>query len=249
MKPMLDYIRARLNDPNAVLWTDDQLVQYINQAEIYAFDFINLYWVRYPINIVNGTALYDMTQVVPTGFRVKNITRITYRGFKVDILSQKEMSLLSPVYRTQFSRPRWATWQFDGFQKLRLYPVPNENLPALDTGLQVFTDTNILNECIISAYLYPDETNEDFSLPDYFITRLVKYYVYWKAYSVEGPGQNLEIATYFKNRHDQQIAMVIKANAMVYANKDRQLSDVAIQRPWRKHRPTLPPNFGSPVNL
>ncbi len=245
---LLSYIRARLNDPNGLLWSDANLTQYINQAETHVHEYINMYWVRFPLNIQNGVALYDMTQVVPTGYTVKHITRITYRGFKIDIVSQKELSLLSPVYRTQESRPRWATWQYDGFHQLRLYPVPNEDLPILDGGLEVFTDAHIRDECIVSCYLFPQESNTMFTMPDYFIRRLVKYYVYWKAYGAEGPGQNVEIATYFKNRWKQQITQVLKTNAKTYNSVSKQYADVASQRPWRKARPQLPPNFGRVVD-
>lgn len=241
---LLPYVRTYLNAPAAnQIWTDVYLLQLINQAEVWIFDAVKTTWSRFALGIQLGVGTYQLDQ------DVQAITRITYRGFKVDILSQRELSLLSPVYRTQQTRPRWASWQFDGTNTLRLYPVPAENLPILDTGTDVFTDKNLLNECIISAYMVPDESDGVFSLPDYFITRAVKHFVRWKAYAAEGNAQDLDVAQYHKSKFESQVAMIVEANTKVYNNKARQLADVAIQRPWKKFRPILPPNFGTPVDM
>lgn len=241
---LVPYVRTYLNAPNTnQIWTDAYLLQLINQAEVWVFDAIRTYWTRFAIFTQTGIGTYQLDQ------RVQAITRITYRGFKVDVLSQKELALLSPVYRTQQTRPRWASWQMDGTNILRLYPVPAENLPILDTGVDVFTDKNLLSECIISAYMVPNELDPTFTLPDYFINRAVKNYVRWKAYAAEGNAQDIDVAKYFKTKFENQIAQIIIANSRVYNNKSRQLSDVAIQRPWKKFRPILPPNFGTPVDM
>lgn len=241
---LISYVRTYLNAPNTnQIWSDAYLLQLINQCEVWIFDAINTYWTRFAIPIVLSQGVYQMPG------NLKLITRITYRGFKVDILTQKELSLLSPVYRTQQTRPRWASYQFDGQHALRLYPVPAENLPVLDTGTQVFTDVNLLNECIISGYMYAQETDPIFSLPDYFTFRAVKHFVRWKAYAQEGIPQDLDVAQYHKQKFEAQIAMIIEANTRIFNNKSRQLADVAIQRPWKKFRPILPPNFGTPVDM
>src|SRR5258707_13546733 len=78
---LLGYIRRYLNDPNGVIWTDAYLTQLIAQAEVWISDVINLDWIRFAIPIQIGIGLYDMSILGPAP--VKNITRITYRGFKV----------------------------------------------------------------------------------------------------------------------------------------------------------------------
>lgn len=241
---LLSYTRTYLNAPNTnQIWTDAQIQQWINQAEVWIFDAINTYWTRFALNIQNGVGVYQMPG------NIKGITRITYRGFKVDILTQKELALLSPVYRTQATRPRWASRQMDGTFALRLYPIPTENLPILDSGIDVFTDKNLLNECIVSAYMYAQETDAVFSLPDYFVFRAVKHFVRWKAYAAEGNAQDMDVAKYHKGKFENQVQLIQQANSRVYNNVNRQLADVAIQRPWKKFRPILPPNFGTPVDM
>jgi hypothetical protein len=241
---LIPYVRTYLNAPAAnQIWTDAYLLQLINQCEVWVFDAINTYWTRFAIPIQVGLGVYPMPG------NIKGITRITYRGFKVDILSQRELSLLSPVYRTQQTRPRWASRQMDGTFALRLYPVPAENLPVLDSGTDVFTDKNLLNECIISSYMYAQEEDTNFSLPDYFVFRTVKHFVRWKSFAAEGVAQDLDVAQYHKKKFEGQIEKIIVANSRVFNNKSRQLADVAIQRPWKKFRPILPPNFGTPVDM
>lgn len=241
---LVNYVRTYLNAPTKdQIWTDVYLLQLINQCEVWIFDAINTFWTRFALPIQTGIGVYQMPG------NIKGITRITYRGFKVDILTQKELALLSPVYRTQQTRPRWAARQFDGQLSLRLYPVPNENLPILDAGTDVFTDKNLLNECIVSAYMYAQESDANFNLPDYFVYRAVKHFVRWKAYAAEGNAQDIDVAQYHKQKFEAQIAMIIEANTRIFNNKSRQLADVAIQRPWKKFRPILPPQFGTPVDM
>lgn len=241
---LVNYVRTYLNAPNAnQIWSDTYLLQLINQCEVWIFDAINTFWTRFALPISTGVGIYQMPG------NIKTITRITYRGFKVDILTQKELSLLSPVYRTQQTRPRWASRQMDGTFALRLYPVPAEDLPILDAGTDVFTDKNLLNECIVSAYMYAQESDATFSLPDYFVFRAVKHYVRWKAYAQEGVAQDIDVAQYHKQKFENQVQQIILANTRLFNNKSRQLADVAIQRPWKKFRPILPPNFGTPVDM
>lgn len=255
---MLPYLRKFLNDPNGIIWVDNTINQYINQAETYIGDAINTIWVRFYLPIQNGIGTYVLPQ------NIKHITRITYRGFKIDILTQKELALLSPVYRTQNSRPRWASWQFDGMWTLRLYPNPNEDLLPTNVSGATFdsftfdiafnqgqatlgspyTDISLSSTCIISAYLFVQESSSILSLPDYSASKVIRYYVLWKCFAMEGQGQDDDIAKYYKNKFDKQLNKIIVYNSRVYANKQRQLADVAIQRPWRKHQPILPPNFG-----
>lgn len=240
----VSYVRTYLNAPNAnQIWTDTYLQQLINQFEVDIDERVNTTWIRFAIPIQTGVGIYQMPG------NIKGITRITYRGFKVDILTQKELSLLSPVYRTQQTRPRWASRQMDGTFALRLYPVPAENLPVLDSGLDVYTDKNLLSECIISAYIYSQETDGVFDLPDYFVFRALKHFVRWKAYAQEGNAQDLDVARYHKGKYDAQVTQIVLANTRIFNNKSRQLADVAIQRPWKKFRPILPPNFGTPVDM
>lgn len=260
----LTYIRRYLNDNNGDIWSDAYLNQLINQAEQEISGLLLVLWIRFSLETMTGVATYQM----PPG--ISRITRITYRGFKVDLLSQKELALLSPVYRTQQSRPRWASLQFEGFYTLRLYPYPAENLlianipsggggglfgGGLFGGIlfggggsgSTTLDANINALTLVSTYYTVDEGGTSFSLPDYFVRRIVKLWVLIRAYACEGNGQNLEISSYYSKRYDKLLVEIKNQMEKVYATKERQFSDTAIQRPWRKHHPILPPNFGTRV--
>jgi len=170
-------------------------------------------------------------------------------GYAVDMLSQNEISLLSPTYMTQFSQPRWATLQFEGYHLLRLYPGPPLSLPILSDQNSIYTDVNILNEFVVSAYMYSEEYVPFCEIPDYFCRKTLRYYVMWKCYSQEGLGQNLKLATYYKSKYDAQIASNQDVIGMLNAGKKRQYTDIAIQRPWKRARPILPPTFGTIVEM
>jgi hypothetical protein len=235
---LVPYIRRYLNDINGRLWDDATIVRLIAQGDNDISSGLNLIWIRVPLNIQLGVGTYQIDQ------KVKEITRITYRGFKVDMLTQAQVAMLSPVYRTQQSRPRWATWQFEGYRTLRLYPVPYENLPVLSDATTVYQDTNLLSECVVSCFVSIYECMPYSELPDYLYRRTVRYYTLWKCFAKEGLGQVPDVAMYWKSRYDKQMELNKTSVDRLYTSKQRQLSDLAIQRPWKKQHPILPPNYG-----
>jgi len=184
----------------------------------------------------------------------------------MDLLTQRELALLSPVYRTQQSRPRWGSIQFEGLFTLRLYPYPAESLlqssltgssglfggslfgSTLFGGSTFNLDENIANLCIVSGFFSVDENSSMFQLPDYFVRRLVKLWVLAKAYACEGNGQNLDISIYYEKRYSKLLAETKVIMSRIYNAVERQYSDIAVQRPWKKAHPVLPPNFGTRVD-
>jgi hypothetical protein len=241
---LIAYIRNYLNDVNGKLWNDDKIQYYINQAEIDLTQDINIIWQRFSINILANVGLYTLPS------NLKSITRLTWMGYKVYLVSQEELALLSPTYRTQEgSQPRWATLQFEGYFNLRLYPAPSLNLPIISNSVTIYDDTNILNEFVVSAYMYAEEFVPYIEVPDYFHRRSIRYNVMWKCYSMEGNGQNLVLADYFKKKYYVQMALNQKYMGQMSAMTQKQYSDCAIQRPYRRAHPILPPNFGTVVEM
>lgn len=241
---LITYIRKYLNDPNAVLWSDSVIERFINEAEVDATDNINTIWQRFSLNIIANQNTYSLPD------NLKSITRMTWMSYAVNMLSQQEISLLSPTYMTQqSSQPRWATMQFEGYHTLRLYPGPSTSLPILSDQNTIYTDANLLNEFVVSAYMYSEEYVPFIEIPDYFARKTVRFYVMWKAYAQEGIGQNLKLSDYYGAKYVRQIQLDQEAIGMLNAGKKRQLTDIAIQRPWKRARPILPPTFGTYVDM
>lgn len=258
---LIPYIRHWLNDGNGVIWSDSTLILLLGQAETDISGDLKCLWRRFIINTQVGVGLYPMP------IDAMGITRITYRAFKVDTLNQLQLSLLSPVYRVQQSRPRWASQQFEHMYGLRFYPIPAEKLaPNLQKGnlfntfqfnAQQFNvlntiynlDADLINQLVVAIHYITDQNSTVITLPNYFARRLIRLHVLKRAFAQEGPGQNLNISNYYTKRYERLLEETRSVMSRVFANVEKQYSDVAIQRPWKKHHPILPPNFGTPVNM
>lgn len=238
---LVPYIRNYLNDPNGLLWTDTQLNRYINQAEVDITQRSAIYWGKFPLALINGTGTYTM----PANLR--GITRMTYRGTPVEMLTQNQIADLTPTYRTQVSRVMYAYLQFEGYYTLRLFCTPYENLPILSVGNDIYTDKNILNEFQISAYFFATESATTFVIPDYLIRRTIRYFTCWKAFTAEGDGQDTQVAGYYQKKYEAQIQSNDGFISKIYASKERQYQPGYLNNNRRVARPVLPPNFGPTI--
>lgn len=235
---LLPYIRNYLNDPNGLLWTDTQLSRYLSQAEVDITQRSQIYWAKFPLALTNGVGTYTMPA------NLKGITRMTYRGTPVEMLTQSQIADLTPTYRTQVSRVMYAYLQFEGYYTLRLFCTPYENLPILSVGNDIYTDKNILNEFQISAYFFAIESTPYFIIPDYIFRRTMRYFVCWKAFLAEGDGQDAQVAGYYAKKYDAQIQNNDRFLSKIYASKERQYQPGYLNNQRKVARPVLPPNFG-----
>lgn len=135
--------------------------------------------------------------------------------------------------------------------------------PSADEKLEYYSDgvwgTNIHQSLIVEFYRTADGIN--WKIPEYIRRRLIKAFVAWKAFSIEGVGQNLKAAQY----HESKFKLgMIRAKTIVnnmYAavthiapsNYHQQSGtgkyynfegDYGYQGDCNQARPMLPANFG-----
>jgi len=129
---------------------------------------------------------------------VISIRRITWRGYKLDPLPQRNFR---EVFQnaTQQGRPFWYVFNQVGQNLVQLFPTPNENLAAATTDLW---GSAIGNCFMIEYYRAPDFIN--YTIPNYFRRRLLKSYVLRGCFNIEGQGQNRKASQYFKERWRMQ---------------------------------------------
>ena len=236
---MVTYVRRYLNDISGSLWPDNTITRYILAGEV---ELTRLkpspIWKRSPVAIVENVATYQLDPLI------KDITNITYRGYRVDFISQPVIASLSPVYRTQFTQPRWATMEAEGYHLLRFFPGPSENLPIIDDDITIYTDKNIANNCVVSAYYWPDPTITNLQLPAFLERRILKSYICRSCFRQEGPGQNLKAFSYWDTKWEGLKKEYVKALDDVYAAVETNYDNMTMRYPFRKGRPILPANFG-----
>jgi hypothetical protein len=128
---------------------------------------------------------------------VKSIRRITWKGYKLDPLPQRNFR---EVFQnaTQQGRPFWYVYNNVGQNLIQLFPAPNENIAATTVDLY---GSAIPNQLIVEYFQAPDFATA--IIPLYFRRRLLKTFVLRGCFNLEGQGQSLANVKYWKNRWNQ----------------------------------------------
>ena len=128
---------------------------------------------------------------------VKSIRRVTWKGYKLDSLPQRNFREVFQAANQQ-GRPFWYIFNSVGQNVIQLFPAPNESLSAAVTDLW---GAAIPNQLIVEYFCAPDFVTT--MIPSYFRRRLLKTYVLRGCFNIEGQGQNLQNSKYFKQRWEQ----------------------------------------------
>lgn len=176
-------------------FTTAQITRFKEEAEDQFNLKFNCIVDRYAIPVISGTATY----VLPS--YIINIRRVTYKGWKLDPLTQRELRT-SFLNGTQSGRPYWYIFNNIGQLKIQLMPVPQENVASVTTGL---FGSNIINAVIVEHYRTPDYAT--FILPTFLRRRLVKAFVMKRCFEVDNKGGNLKAAKYWTEKWDALIEM------------------------------------------
>jgi hypothetical protein len=125
---------------------------------------------------------------------VRSIRRITWQGFKLDPLGQRNQREVFQ-YATQVGTPFWYVFNNVGQNNIQFFPIPPANITP--SGNDLYGDA-ISTDVIVEYFMMPDFTSN--FIPSYFRQRVLKPYVLKGCFTVEGPGQNLKNVQYFKQK-------------------------------------------------
>lgn len=170
------------------LWTSDQITRFSQDGEN---DFAEDYpciLTRLSLATTANVPVYSLPD------SVRSIRRITWKGFKLDPLGQRNMREVFS-YATQVGKPYWYVFNNVGANKIQFFPIPDETI--VPSGLNLYSDA-ITTDCIVEYFTLPDYVI--YTIPQYFRRRLLKNYVLRYCFAIEGAGQNLKNRDYFNQK-------------------------------------------------
>lgn len=236
---LVPYIRRYLADPLSVLWSDAQIARYLTEGQ---FDSLNAaYWNFFRFGQQVDTA--GFTSLSPT---VQEISRMTYQGYVIDPLTRPQLDRLSPTWFQQTSRPLYYSIEYLGIKGFQLYPRPGSTYGT--SVMDTYLSSDVPDNFIISCYLILDETNQSIQLPDWIGRKLLKLYVLYKCFTQEGPGQDLKVGLYYKQRYLVQLEKSKIYLAKIFSSCRICLAPNESYGRRRPGRPIMPPNYGPIVD-
>ena len=173
------------------LWSDQTITRFSQEGENdFAEDFPCIL-TRMSLPVVANQARYTLPD------NVRSIRRVTWQGWKLDPLGQRNMREVFQ-YATQVGKPYWYVFNNIGANIVQFFPIPNVTINP--SGLNLYSDA-ITTDVIIEYFILPDFVT--YTIPNYIRRRMLKTYVLWKCFGVEGAGQNIKNREYFNKRFAQ----------------------------------------------
>ena len=142
---------------------------------------------RLEIATQSGTSTYTLPDYVTS------IRRVTFLGWKLDPLPERNFR---EVFQSNpsFGQPFWYIYNNIGANKIQLFPTPNQTLvPGVDPWA-----TDIPTQCIVEFARATD--NNNFIIPLPLRRQLLKNYVAYRCYQVDGAGRNNKLTKYYKEK-------------------------------------------------
>jgi len=171
------------------VFTSDQINRYVLQAEQAFTNDFKCIVDRLALDIVSGTDLYVLPDYVI------DIRRITYRGIKIDPISQRDVREYLDGLNSS-GTPENYVFNNVGQMTIKLFPAPTETLANSQTDL--YNPEVVRVQAIVEFYAAADGIG--YKLPAYIRRRLVKAYVLKQLFLAEGKGQNIKASKYWSQK-------------------------------------------------
>lgn len=168
-----------------MIWQASTITRYSQEGEN---NFINDYpciLTRMSLTISATVSTYALPD------NVRSIRRISWQGWKLDPLGQRNMRDVFQ-YATQQGKPYWYVFNNIGANNIQFFPIPDTSITP--SGGNLYSDA-ITTDVIVEYYTMPNFST--LIIPSYFRRRLLKPYVLKKCFALENQGQNLKNSQYF----------------------------------------------------
>jgi len=251
-----------------MIFSNEYLETLYADAETEITNSLNCIYYRYPLEIVANQSIYILDTLVRGVKRVtwkgKLLTPISFQELCIlnpafVVLQESGVSggggyfdpaYFDPAYFDETTdidsfvgnisttgTPLYYCLYPNGYRNICFYPTPSEAITLTTTEDVYGADIN--GHCVISCWRNSDE---DYTIPDYVARRTKKAYVMYKAFAIEGKGQDLNASRYYKAKFDYLIEYFKSINEGVFVAKKYQLTGGTFQRS-RLARPVLPSSF------
>lgn len=167
------------------VWSSATIIRFSQEGENQFAEDFPCILTRLSLTITANQSLYTLPD------NVKSIRRITWQGWKLDPLGQRNMREVFQ-YASQVGKPFWYIFNNVGANNLKFFPIPNASINP--SGGDLWSDA-ITTDVIIEYFQLPDFAN--YVIPEYFRRRLLKAYVLKSCFGVEGQGTNIKNRDYF----------------------------------------------------
>lgn len=170
------------------LFSSQTITRFSNEGENEFTEDFPCILTRLSLTVVANQSTY----VLPDS--IKSIRRITWQGWKLDPLGQRNMREVFQ-YASQVGKPFWYIFNNLGANTVKFFPCPPTNINP--SGADLWSDA-ISTDVIVEYFQLPDFVTA--VIPQYIRRRLLKAYVLKGCFGIEGAGSNVKNRDYFMQK-------------------------------------------------
>lgn len=224
------------------VFTDNQLSNWAQTFEKEVCAKNDLIVDRISLQITSGVNEYEIPNYVT------NIRSVLYLGKELHAKGFRASVITGDTpFQTAGSVPFEYVFSGKGLRVLKFYPTPMLAV-AYDNG-DLWNPTADENDVIVEFWRTPDYMSTPRKiLPEWMRQYLLKNHICMKAFTAEGPSQDLRAASYYEGRITQQQEYVQEIKENMHRGHTMVLFENKMIGRRKPGRPVLPPTFGYPVN-
>lgn len=214
--------QIRLRDTAATIYGTARLDRYVRDGYREWCIATGACWHREALPLTTSQAAYNLPD------RLHKVDRVVYNYYRLDPLIGSAFKNEDRVFETEEGEP--LGYLMDGesgdetlgsssaYQKrIRFVRVPNQSF------------SNVYLEWLSIGDDLADDSDVLWNMADHHIPAVI-YYVLWKAFAFEGPGQHLGFAAHFKQRFDEMVQRTINRKARARSNRVMRMGEGAPHR-------------------
>jgi hypothetical protein len=219
-------------------FTDATITKYAQEGENILANDSHCIQERVAIAAVVGQSEYTLPDTVI------GITRVTWKGYKLDPYSGPEMRWSNSTPGSTISNhPLYYIFSDVGFRGIKLYPSPQVAL-AVPPG-DLWSDNSIANGLIVQYTSNPSFISSSVRIPSVFRRQILKDYISHRCFMRAGKSMDQKASQYFAQKFADGRAQNKEAWKLLFQSVVNVKGDSQTLR-YPAH-PVLPSNFGTIV--
>jgi len=223
-------------EDNLLNFTDQQISKWAQDYEKEICSKYDLICDRWSLVVIPGQSEYEIPNYVT------NIRGVIYLGKELHPKSGRTSIITGD---TPFSTSRGVPYEYmftnKGLRVLKFYPSPGDAIPTYVGNL--FTTEADKDGCIVEFYRTSNDQNQ---LPLWLRRYLLKDYICWKAFTSEGPNQDLRASLYYEPKRQKNEEYIMEIKSLMFQSYTNILGTYKTRARKKPGHPVLPMNFGIP---
>jgi len=197
-------IRQAINDTNSTYYTDNDLIDAINEAQRFLYKNVDFYVKTYELDLVEDQYEYDLSSVISD---LLSFVQFKHHNTVLDFKSLSEMEAISGNWEENEGAQLYyiVLGVTDNWNKIRVYPIPTDTEYQLKIIYKrTPTDISSLSDSLDIIPMHQD---------------FIIYYASWLLLTISRNPLNLEKINIYEKKYLRELRLLKKQTDKNFVDK------------------------------